>query len=73
MPTASGMLLMLLDEGYERQLLLSQDVCMKMQLRRYGGHGYSHILRHTVPSLRRRGVDRADAGHASARESAPPA
>ena len=51
------MLLALLAEGYERQLLLSQDVCMKMQLRRYVGQGYSHILRHTVPSLRRRGVD----------------
>ena len=49
-------LLELLGRGYAHQLLLSQDVCMKMQLRRYGGHGYSHILRHTVPSLRRRGV-----------------
>jgi phosphotriesterase-related protein len=49
-------LLTLLELGYAPQLLLSQDVCMKMQLRRYGGMGYSHILRHIVPSLCRRGV-----------------
>jgi phosphotriesterase-related protein len=49
-------LLSLLELGYAPQLLLSQDVCMKMQLRHYGGMGYSHILRHIVPSLRRRGV-----------------
>ena len=46
-----------LERGFAAQLLLSQDVCMKMQLRRFGGHGYSHILRHIVPSLRRRGLD----------------
>jgi phosphotriesterase-related protein len=50
-------LLTLLELGYAPQLLLSQDVCMKMQLRHYGGMGYSHILRHIVPSLKRRGVE----------------
>jgi phosphotriesterase-related protein len=49
-------LLALLERGYERQLLLSQDVCMKAQLRRYGGYGYDHVLRHIVPSLEREGV-----------------
>jgi phosphotriesterase-related protein len=49
-------LIALLERGYGRQLLISQDVCMKMQLRRYGGQGYSHILRHVVPSLKRHGV-----------------
>ena len=50
-------LLRLLDAGYGRQLLLSQDICTKMQLRHYGGMGYDHILRTIVPRLRRRGVD----------------
>jgi phosphotriesterase-related protein len=50
------LLLALLERGYERQLLLSQDVCMKAQLRRYGGYGYDHVLRHIVPSLERAGV-----------------
>lgn len=49
-------LMTLLELGYAPQLLLSQDVCMKIQLRSYGGMGYSHILRHIVPSLSRRGV-----------------
>jgi phosphotriesterase-related protein len=49
----------LLDHGHLRQLLLSQDVCMKTQLLRHGGYGYDHILRHIVPSLTRRGVDEA--------------
>jgi phosphotriesterase-related protein len=52
-------LLRLLALGFERHLLLSHDVCTKMQLRRYGGMGYDHILRTIVPRLRRRGVDSA--------------
>jgi phosphotriesterase-related protein len=50
------LLLALLERGYERQLLLSQDVCMKAQLRHFGGYGYDHVLRHIVPSLERQGV-----------------
>jgi phosphotriesterase-related protein len=49
-------LLRLIENGYTSQLLLSQDVCMKAQLRKYGGYGYDHILRHIIPSLQRRGV-----------------
>jgi phosphotriesterase-related protein len=49
-------LLQLLARGYESQILLSQDVCMKAQLREYGGYGYDHVLRHILPSLRRQGV-----------------
>jgi phosphotriesterase-related protein len=45
-------LLRLLESGYEKQLLLSQDVCTRMQLREYGGMGYDHILRTIVPRLR---------------------
>ncbi len=52
-------LLALLDAGLAHQLLLSQDICTKMQWRRHGGMGYDHILRTIVPRLRRRGVDEA--------------
>jgi len=51
------LLLRLLDAGYGDQLLISQDVCHKSQLRRFGGHGYSHLLENIVPSLTRRGAD----------------
>lgn len=50
-------LIELLDLGYQDQILISQDVCTKLQLHRYGGFGYSHILSNILPSLRHAGVD----------------
>jgi len=52
-------LIELLDAGFGDQLLISQDVCTKVQLLEYGGSGYGHILRSILPRLRRRGVDDA--------------
>ncbi|MDR3517542.1 MAG: hypothetical protein P4M00_17190 [Azospirillaceae bacterium] len=49
----------LVDAGYAAQLLLSQDVFLKMMLTRFGGNGYGYILRHFVPRLMRHGLDRA--------------
>jgi phosphotriesterase-related protein len=46
----------LLERGFIDQLLLSQDVCAKIDLHRHGGNGYDHILRRIVPQLRARGV-----------------
>ena len=46
----------LVGEGYVDQLVLSQDVALKMDLCAYGGNGYGHILRTIVPWLRRDGV-----------------
>src|SRR4029077_9401126 len=52
-------LIELLDSGFGDRLLVSQDVCTKVQLLKFGGLGYGHILRSIVPRLRRRGVDDA--------------
>jgi len=52
-------LIELLDAGFDDRLLISQDVCTRVQLLEYGGLGYGHILRSIVPRLRRRGVDDA--------------
>ena len=46
-------------KGYDGQLLLSQDTCIKMQTVAYGGYGYAHILQHIVPCLRQSGVGSA--------------
>ena len=46
----------LIEAGYADRILLSQDVCTKMQLKRYGGTGYSFILEKFLPELRARGV-----------------
>ena len=50
-------LLTLLDEGWVDRVVISHDVCTKIQLLRYGGFGYGHILRSIVPRMERRGVD----------------
>lgn len=36
----------LIGEGFGPRLLISQDLCQKLQLRRYGGYGYSHLQAH---------------------------
>jgi phosphotriesterase-related protein len=51
-------LLELIRQGYEKQLLISQDVAHKTQMLAYGGYGYAHILRHIVPTLMRNGVSK---------------
>jgi phosphotriesterase-related protein len=42
--------------GYEDRILLSQDVCHKIEIKRYGGTGFSYILEFVLPELKRRGV-----------------
>ena len=50
----------LIEAGYADRILLSQDVCTKSQLKRYGGNGYSFILEKFLPRLRELGVDEGD-------------
>ena len=35
----------LIDYGFVDKLLVSQDVCFKIRLKKYGGQGYDHLLR----------------------------
>jgi phosphotriesterase-related protein len=46
----------LLERGFEKQLLLSHDVCFKIELTQYGGFGYGHVLRTFVCNLKDYGV-----------------
>ena len=52
----------LAQEGFADRIVISQDVCMKMDLRKYGGNGYGHILTTAVPRLVQAGLS-ADALH----------
>ncbi|HYM48944.1 MAG TPA: hypothetical protein VET65_00080 [Candidatus Limnocylindrales bacterium] len=52
-------LLRLLEAGWAGQILLSQDVCTKLQLVRFGGRGYAHVLTAIVPRLRAAGIGEA--------------
>ena len=46
----------LVERGWADQVLISTDMCMKFQLRAYGGHGFGHILDTIVPRMRRTGI-----------------
>jgi phosphotriesterase-related protein len=46
----------LVAEGATGQLLLSHDICYRIQLQRYGGYGYAHLLRNIRPRLELVGV-----------------
>ena len=46
----------LIDAGYLDRILISQDIATKVQLKRYGGTGYSFILESFLPHLRRIGI-----------------
>jgi phosphotriesterase-related protein len=49
-------MIQLIDAGYLNQLLISQDIFTKTQLRRYGGWGYAHILCNVLPIMQSKGV-----------------
>ena len=48
----------LVEAGFARRLLISQDVCLKTDLVSRGGHGYAHIMETVVPMMLRKGVSR---------------
>lgn len=50
----------LLEAGYGHQLLHSQDVCTKTQLKRFGGRGYAHMDSGVRTELSRVGLSRDD-------------
>lgn len=49
----------LVEAGFLDRILLSQDVFLKMTLRKYGGNGYAFVIRHFLPRLKRHGLDDA--------------
>jgi phosphotriesterase-related protein len=48
------------DAGYGDKVLVSNDICMKMRLHKYGGWGYDHIQTNLYPFLHRAGFTDAD-------------
>lgn len=50
----------LVEGGWVRQIVLAQDVCVKIQLKAYGGFGFDHLLESGVPMLRSLGVSEQD-------------
>ncbi len=50
----------LVRSGLADRVLVSQDIGVRTRLRRYGGWGYDHLVRHVVPLLRAAGLDPSD-------------
>ena len=46
------MLARLIDAGFEDQLVVGQDICMKCMLKSFGGMGYDHVIRRVMPRFR---------------------
>ncbi|NP_001038846.2 N-acetyltaurine hydrolase [Danio rerio] len=46
----------LIQEGYEDRILIAHDIHTKHRLTKYGGHGFSHILKNIVPKMLSRGI-----------------
>ena len=46
----------LIYEGHINQIVLGQDAGAKVNLTKWGGHGYGHILRIVAPWMRQRGI-----------------
>ena len=44
----------LIEKGFERQIVFSQDICTKTRLSTFGGHGYGHLFRNVVPLMQRK-------------------
>jgi phosphotriesterase-related protein len=47
-----AMLKQLISEGYGKQIIISNDICLKAGLHKYGGWGYDHIFQNFVPMMR---------------------
>ncbi len=50
----------LVKEGFVRQVLLSQDICLLSHLKYQGGNGYGYLLETFIPLLKERGVTDED-------------
>lgn len=46
----------LIENGHLDRILVSQDVCQKIQLTKYGGFGYAHLLDNVVPLWHEHGI-----------------
>jgi len=40
----------------QKKLLITNDICLKCLLKKYGGKGYGHVIKNVVPYLMKAGV-----------------
>ena len=49
-----------ISKGHVNQILHAHDICSKHRIKKYGGHGWDHIIARVVPRMRARGTSQAD-------------
>jgi phosphotriesterase-related protein len=54
-PERLNHIIQLIGEGFLDQILISHDTFAKIELHRFGGQGYSHILTNVLPLMREKG------------------
>lgn len=52
-----NLIAVLIARGYGAQVTMSQDICTKTRLKRYGGHGYGHLIENVMPIMRLKNFD----------------
>ena len=50
----------LIEKGNIENILISQDICLKILLTKWGGFGYSHILKNIIPRMLNAGISKED-------------
>ena len=45
----------LINNGFSKQLVVGQDIFSKHRLTKYGGQGYSHIIKNIIPRMKNKG------------------
>lgn len=51
-PERLNQIIRLIGEGFLKQILISHDTFSKVELHRFGGQGYSHILTNVIPLMK---------------------
>ena len=46
----------LLDKGFEKQILITNDICLKNMTHTYGGWGYDHVITNIIPMMEDFGI-----------------
>ena len=58
--TIAQVIVDLAKQGYADRIMLSHDICTKLQLKKYGGNGFAYINEHFLPVLRELGASEED-------------
>lgn len=51
------LLKILIEQGYQDKILISNDICLKTMWKKYGGQGYAHILRDVLYMAKENDID----------------